>query len=207
MIAETFPEVTILFADIVGFTALSAQLGPIMIVNMLNDVFGRFDDLAAKYGLEKIKTIGDCYMLVGGIPDRSPTHCQQVAEFSLAALKSFREYSAGSVQPLSIRIGIHTGTVVAGIVGKQKFSYDLWGDVVNTASRYESTGVPNRIHVSEGVKIRLADDYEFEDAGMVALKGGGTAESWFLVGRKEGTGQVVRLAGAGNPARQKAAES
>src|SRR5262249_40918121 len=111
MIAETFPEVTILFADIVGFTALSAQLRPVMIVNMLNDVFGRFDDLAAKYGLEKIKTIGDCYMLVGGIPDRSPTHCQQVAEFALAALASFKDYSAGARQPLSIRIGIHTGTV------------------------------------------------------------------------------------------------
>jgi adenylate cyclase len=212
MIAETFPEVTILFADIVGFTALAARLGPVMIVNMLNDIFGRFDDLAAQHGLEKIKTIGDCYMLVGGIPDRSPTHCQQVAEFALAALESFKAYSAGSVQSLSIRIGIHTGTVVAGIVGKQKFSYDLWGDVVNTASRYESTGAPDRIHVSEGVKIRLADDYEFEDAGEVKLKGVGSAASWFLVGRKEGARQVVRLArrgGAdtGEPERKKAKEA
>ena len=214
MIAETFPEVTILFADIVGFTALSAQLGPVMIVNMLNDIFGRFDDLATQYELEKIKTIGDCYMLVGGIPDRSPTHCQQVAEFALAALKSFTDYGAGAVQPLSIRIGIHTGTVVAGIVGKQKFSYDLWGDVVNTASRYESTGTPNRIHVSDGVKVRLADDYQFEDAGEIKLKGGGTQQSWFLLGHKQGAGQVLTLAARraaetrdGEAARRKAGES
>ena len=193
VIAETFPEVTVLFADIVGFTDLAARLGPREIVSMLNDIFGRFDELAMKYKLEKIKTIGDCYMVVGGVPNRSPTHCQQVADFALAALRSLNEYAADFTQPLRIRIGMHTGTVVAGIVGTQKFSYDLWGDVVNTASRYESTGTPNRIHVSDSVKVRLVDDYEFEDGGEVDFKGKGLMHSWFLVCRKQEAGQVIRL--------------
>lgn len=193
MIAETFPEVTVLFADIVGFTNLAAQLGPREIVSMLNDVFGRFDELVVEYRLEKIKTIGDCYMVVGGVPDRSPTHCQQVANFALAALRTFNEYAADFSQPLRIRIGMHTGTVVAGIVGKQKFAYDLWGDVVNIASRYESTGTPNKIHVSESVRVRLADDFVFEEGGEVDLKGKGLVRSWFLVGHKEGAGEVIEL--------------
>lgn len=160
---------------------------------MLNDIFGRFDDLVTEYKLEKIKTIGDCYMVVGGVPNRSPTHCQQVADFALAALESLNEYAADFTQPLRIRIGMHTGTVVAGIVGRQKFAYDLWGDVVNIASRYELTGAPNRIHVSDSVKVRLADDYEFEDGGEVDFKGKGLMHSWFLVARKQEAGQVIRL--------------
>jgi adenylate cyclase len=193
MIAETFPEVTVLFADIVGFTKLAAQLGPRDIVSMLNDVFGRFDELVVKHKLEKIKTIGDCYMVVGGAPDRSPTHCQQVARFALAALRSFEDYATGFRDPLRIRIGMHTGTVVAGIVGTQKFAYDLWGDVVNVASRYESTGTPNKIHVSDAVRIRLEDDFVFEDAGDVDLKGKGKMRSWFLLGDKEGAAEVIEL--------------
>jgi adenylate cyclase len=193
MIAETYPEVSVLFADIVGFTQLTIQLGPREIVSMLNDVFGRFDELVVEHRLEKIKTIGDCYMVVGGVPDRSPTHCQQVARFALAALKSFNKYAAEFPHPLRIRIGMHTGTVVAGIVGTQKFAYDLWGDVVNIASRYESTGTPNRIHVSDSVRVRLADDFAFEDAGEVDLKGKGMMRSWFLVGDKESAGEVIEI--------------
>ena len=193
MIAETFPEVTVLFADIVGFTKLASQIGPREIVSMLNDVFGRFDKLVVEHKLEKIKTIGDCYMVVGGVPDRSPTHCQQVARFALAGLKSFEEYAADFPNPLRIRIGMHTGTVVAGIVGTQKFSYDLWGDVVNIASRYESTGTPNRIHVSDSVRVRLEDDFIFEDAGEIDLKGRGAMRSWFLVSGKEGAREVIQL--------------
>ncbi len=200
MIAEIFPEVTVLFADIVGFTKLAAQLGPREIVSMLNDVFGRFDELVQKHRLEKIKTIGDCYMVVGGVPDRSPTHCQQVADFALAALESFNEYAADFVQPLRIRIGMHTGTVVAGIVGKGKISYDLWGDVVNTASRYESTGTPNRIHVSDSVRVRLADDYVFEDGGEIDFKGKGVMHSWFLAGRKREARQIIEFAKHGRRA-------
>ena len=193
MIADTFPEVTVLFADIVGFTKLSEFLGPREVVSMLNDIFGRFDKLVDDHNLEKIKTIGDCYMVVGGVPDRSPTHCQQVAEFAIAALQSFNDYAADFDQPLEMRIGIHTGTVVAGIVGTSKFSYDLWGDVVNVASRYESSSAPGKIHISESVKIRLADDFVFEEAGKVEMKGKGKMPSWFLVSNKNNDTTVIDL--------------
>jgi class 3 adenylate cyclase/HAMP domain-containing protein len=183
-IAETFPEVTVLFADIVGFTQHSAQLAPRQLVSMLNDIFGRFDELTQLYRLEKIKTIGDCYMVVGGVPDRSPTHCQQVADFAIAAQKSIRAYALESNIDLHIRIGFHTGTVVAGIVGKQKYSYDLWGDVVNTASRMESAGISDKIHVTEAVRVRLADDYTFIENGIVDLKGKGPVKSFILVDKK-----------------------
>jgi adenylate cyclase len=192
MIAETFPEVTVLFADIVGFTELSARLGPREIVNMLNDVFGRFDKLVGEYGLEKIKTIGDCYMVVGGVPARDPLHCQKAADFAIAALRAFEDYASDFAQPLSIRVGMHTGTVVAGVVGTQKFAYDLWGDVVNIASRFESSGKPNRIHVSDSVRFRLADDFAFEEGEDVNMKGKGIMKSWFMLGRKDG-GNVVHL--------------
>lgn len=183
-IAETYPEVTVLFADIVGFTPLSDRLGPRQVVSMLNDVFGRFDEISSKHAVEKIKTIGDCYMVVGGVPERSATHCQQIAQFGLDALESFRDYAKDFGEPLQIRMGIHTGTVVAGVVGTQKFSFDLWGDVVNVASRLESSGVPDRIHVSDGVQIRLADDFSFEDRGVTDLKGKGSMHTWFLEGRR-----------------------
>jgi class 3 adenylate cyclase/HAMP domain-containing protein len=183
-IAETFPEVTVLFADIVGFTQMSTTMAPRQLVNMLNDIFGRFDELAEQFNLEKIKTIGDCYMVVGGVPDRSPTHCQQVAEFALAAIEAIRKYSRDNGYDLHIRIGVHTGTVVAGVVGKRKYSYDLWGDVVNTASRMESSGQPDVIHVTEAVKIRLSDDYNFKSLGSVDLKGKGLVESHILLSKK-----------------------
>lgn len=183
-IAETFPEVTVLFADIVGFTKMAEQTAPRVLVNMLNEIFGRFDELALECRLEKIKTIGDCYMVVGGVPERSSTHCQQVAEFALAAVESITAYGKENNMNLQMRIGIHTGTVVAGIVGKQKYSYDLWGDVVNTASRMETSSLPGKIHVTEAVRVRLMDDYEIEDRGMVELKGKGPVHGFFLGQRK-----------------------
>ncbi len=201
MIADTYPEVTVLFADIVGFTGLAAKLGPYETVRMLNDIFGRFDELVEKYKLEKIKTIGDCYMVVGGVPDRTPLHCQRIAQFALEAIRTIEAHSKNFPMPLQIRIGVHTGTVVAGVVGKRKFSYDLWGEVVNMASRYQSTGRPNKIHVSDAVHLRLADDFAFEDAGAVELKGHGEAHSWFLIGEKAASAEVIELrqirAGAG----------
>jgi class 3 adenylate cyclase len=184
-IADTYPEVTVLFADIAGFTELTARNSPRQIVDMLNAIFGLFDQLAKDHHLEKIKTIGDCYMLVGGVPDRSPTHCQQVADFAIAALAGLSDYASRLREPIQIRIGMHTGTVVAGIVGTQKFSFDLWGDVVNLASRLESTGVPGRIHVSDAVHGRLQDDYCFEARGEIELKGRGAIRTWFLLGLKE----------------------
>jgi adenylate cyclase len=183
-IAETFPEVTVLFADIVGFTEMATRISPQQLVNMLSDVFGRFDELAARHKLEKIKTIGDCYMVVGGVPDRSPTHCQQVAEFAVEALVAIAESAAVSGLDLRLRIGMHTGTVVAGIVGLRKYSYDLWGDVVNLASRIQGVAEPNGIQVTDAVRVRLQDDYLFGDPIAVDLKGRGTVTSYALRGRK-----------------------
>jgi len=150
-IAEVFPEVTVFFSDIVGFTELSAKLGPHATVNMLNAIFEKFDELVEKHGVEKIKTIGDSYMVVGGVPNRDPLHCQHIADFALEARAFIISYAESVPYPLHMRMGVHTGTVAAGVVGRKRFSYDLWGDVVNVASRFESTGQPDKIHVSEAV--------------------------------------------------------
>ena len=181
-IAESYPEVTVLFSDIVGFTKMSSKIGAKQVVGMLNEVFGLLDELAIKHGIEKIKTIGDCYMVVAGIPDRSPTHAQQIAEFALEMQETLRDYTAKAGHDLSLRTGVHTGTVVAGIVGTSKFAYDLWGDVVNVASRMESTSEPGKIQVSDAVRIRLADDYHFEARGDVEIKGKGSMHTWYLLG-------------------------
>lgn len=186
-IADSFPEVSVLFSDIVGFTEMSTRLGAKEVVDMLNEVFGLLDGLARKHHLEKIKTIGDCYMVVAGVPDRSPTHAQQMAEFALDMQEVLRDYSVRSGREFDMRTGLHTGTVVAGIVGTSKFAYDLWGDVVNVASRMESTSQPGRIQVSDAVRVRLQDDYEFEERGAVEMKGKGSMNTWYLVGRREQT--------------------
>ena len=193
MIAETFPEVTVLFADIVEFTALAAKLGPYETVRVLNDIFGRFDALLEKFQIEKIKTIGDCYMAVAGVPTRDPLHCQHVADFALDIINSIQEYEKDLPFSLKIRVGIHTGTVAAGVVGKRKFSYDLWGDVVNVANRFETSSEPGSIHVSETVKMRLEDDYLFTEGGIIELKGKGSTKSYFLVGKKTDMPHVVEF--------------
>ena len=193
MIAETFPEVTVLFADIVEFTALATKLGPYETVRVLNDIFGRFDALLEKFQIEKIKTIGDCYMAVAGVPTRDPLHCQHVADFALDIINSIQEYEKDLPFSLKIRVGIHTGTVAAGIVGKRKFSYDLWGDVVNVANRFESASQPGKIHVSETVKMRLEDDYLFTEGGIIELKGKGPTKSYFLVGKKADMPHVIEF--------------
>jgi adenylate cyclase len=192
-IAEVFPEVTVSFSDIVGFTDLSTKLGPTGTVEMLNTLFGAFDELAEKHQVEKIKTIGDCYMVVAGVPNRDPYHCQHIAEFALDAVRAVEEISAISPLPIRMRMGIHTGTVAAGVVGKKKFSYDLWGDVVNIASRFESTSSPDKIHVSEAVRIRLADDFIFHDSGTVELKGKGAQQSYYLLGKKHELPSVLEF--------------
>lgn len=193
MIAETFPEVTVLFADIVDFTALATKLGPYETVRVLNDIFGRFDALSEKFQIEKIKTIGDCYMAVAGVPTRDPLHCQHVADFALDIINSIQAYEKDLPYSLKIRVGIHTGTVAAGVVGKRKFSYDLWGDVVNVANRFETSSQPGRIHVSETVKMRLEDDYFFSEGGIIELKGKGSTKSYFLVGKKADLPQVIEF--------------
>jgi class 3 adenylate cyclase len=182
--AETFPEVTVLFADVVGFTKLAAELGPRSVANLLNELFEVFDDLAEKYKLEKIKTIGDCYMAVAGVPDRSPTHAQQMADFSLEALAALKSKNQQLSRNLEIRIGMHSGTVAAGIIGRKKFAYDLWGDVVNVTSRLEGTAEPMKIHVSESVHSRLEDSYLFEKRGEVELRNRGKLQTYYLIGKK-----------------------
>lgn len=182
--AETFPEVTVFFADVVGFTKLAAELGPRSVANLLNELFEMFDDLAEKYKLEKIKTIGDCYMAVAGVPDRSPTHAQQMADFSLEALAALKNQNQLMSRNLEIRIGMHSGTVAAGIIGRKKFAYDLWGDVVNVTNRLEGTAEPMKIHVSESVHSRLEDSYLFEKRGEVELRNRGKLQTYYLIGKK-----------------------
>lgn len=193
-IAEIFPEVTVAFSDIVGFTELSANLGPHKTVQMLSEIFGELDELAEKHSVEKIKTIGDCYMVVGGVPNRDNLHCQHIANFALDAMKAVENFSRNFPVNVRMRMGIHTGTVAAGVVGKKKFSYDLWGDVVNIASRFETTSSPDRIHVSEAIKVRLADDFVFFAGGEIDLKGKGMTRSYYLLGRKEHLPQLETLA-------------
>jgi adenylate cyclase len=132
-------------------------------------------------------------MVVGGIPNRDPLHCQHVAEFALEAMAFMKDFPLHSPYPLEMRMGVHTGTVAAGVLGRKKFSYDLWGDVVNVASRFESTSVPNRIHVSEAVRVRLTDDFVFLDAGTVQMKGKGETASFYLLGRKNDFPGVVEF--------------
>jgi adenylate cyclase len=193
VIAEVFPEVTVFFSDIVGFTNLSSKLGPHETVHLLNALFDKFDELVEKHGIEKIKTIGDSYMVVGGVPNRDPLHCQHVAEFALDVRGFIEEFSKAYPYPIEMRMGIHTGTVAAGVLGRKKFSYDLWGDVVNMASRFESTSRPNMIHVSEAVFVRLSDDFTFLDGGTVELKGKGVVSSHFLLNRKDDAPKVVEF--------------
>jgi class 3 adenylate cyclase len=183
VIADGFAEVTVLFADLVGFTRRSQRSSPEQIVQVLDELFSAFDRLTRRHGLEKIKTIGDAYMVAGGLPELRPDHAQAVAELALAMQMEVAGRTDSSGRPLQVRIGIDTGPVVAGVIGTDKFSYDLWGDTVNTASRMESQGVPGCIQVTERTYRRLGDDYRFQRRGVVAVKGKGGMVTWFLIGR------------------------
>jgi class 3 adenylate cyclase len=179
VIADRFEQATVLFADIVDFTPISARIPPHEVVRLLDAVFSDFDDLAERYGLEKIKTIGDAYMVASGIPTPRPDHVRAVADMALAMLDVASSHRDG----LGLRIGIDTGPVVAGVIGRRKFIYDLWGDTVNTASRMESHGVPGEIQVTERVVAALVDGYVLEPRGTVEIKGKGATPTWFLRGR------------------------
>ena len=185
VIADRFQEVTVLFVDLVDFTRSSDRSTPERVVQVLDDLFTAFDRLAERHGLEKIKTIGDAYMAVGGLPEPRPDHAQAVAEMALALREETARHRDPSGQPLALRIGIDTGPVVAGVIGTTKFSYDLWGDTVNTASRMESQGVVGCIQVTERTYRRLRDRYRFERRGPIQIKGKGELVTWFLVGRIE----------------------
>jgi adenylate cyclase len=183
-IADKYPAVSVVFADLVGFTQLSTRVEPIDLVNLLNDIFSGFDDLVEKHGMEKIKTIGDAYMAVAGLPEAVPDHAERTAEMALDMLESVKLFNFTEDTHLSIRIGIASGSVVAGVIGKKKFSYDLWGDTVNTASRMESHGVPDRIQVCQATYDLLSEHFAFEERGRLEVKGKGTMETYFLLGKK-----------------------
>jgi len=179
IIADRFEDVSVLFADIVGFTPLSTRLSAVQLVELLNRVFSAFDELAAQHGLEKIKTIGDAYMVAGGLPEPHPDHLAAMARMALAMLANVRQRTA-ELGGLDLRLGMHVGTVVAGVIGMRKFSYDIWGDTVNTASRLELHGTPGRVHVSDAVHARLKDRFTFVPRGTVDLKGRGPMDTYFL---------------------------
>lgn len=190
-IAEQFDDVTILFADLVGFTPLASQLSPIELMQLLNQVFSTFDRLAEQYGLEKIKTIGDAYMVVGGLPVPKLDRAEAMAEMALAMQAAMATLSLEQLnrvrpgKPFQIRIGMNTGSVVAGVIGLKKFIYDLWGDAVNIASRMESQGEPGKIQVTEQTYHRLKHQYQFEQRGKIPIKGKGEITTYWLVGRHE----------------------
>jgi class 3 adenylate cyclase len=173
VIADAFPEVTVLFADLVDFTRRSQQVSPAQVVATLNELFSAFDRLAQRHGLEKIKTIGDAYMVAGGLPNPRPDHAQAVAEMALAMQEEVAGRADPGGQPLQVRIGIDTGPVEAGVIGTSKFSYDLWGDTVNTASRMESHGVAGCIQVTARTYQRLRDRYRFQRRGPIPVRGKG----------------------------------
>lgn len=182
-IADHFDDVTVLFADIVGFTNLSTEMSPKELVNLLNQIFSAFDLLVEKYGLEKIKTIGDAYMVVGGLPKQRPDHAEAIAEFALDLLTEIDRFNRNIDRSFQVRVGINTGSAIAGVIGIKKFIYDLWGDTVNTASRMESHGLTGRIQVSDATYQILRDKYLFEPRGRISVKGKGEMMTYFLNGR------------------------
>lgn len=182
-IVDNFPDVTVLFADLVGFTQLSAQIIASELIGSLNEIFTIFDELAEQHDLEKIKTIGDSYMVVGGLPTPRSDHAEAVARMALDMLKGIAKINSRKGQALSLRIGIHTGPVIAGVIGTRKFIYDLWGDTVNIASRMESHGLPDCIQVTETTQALLSGKFVFEKRGLIEVKGKGEMITYFLKDR------------------------
>jgi len=179
-IVKRFESVSILFADIVGFTILSEKLSPQKVVDMLNDLFSRFDDLTDKYQLEKIKTIGDAYMVASGVPEEKQDHALLLIQFAQEILKAIQIFNQQHHLKLEIRIGISSGPVVAGVIGKKKFAYDLWGDTVNTAARMEAYGQASKIQVSPTTYKILQTNFTFEKVNAVEIKGKGKMDVYLL---------------------------
>jgi adenylate cyclase len=192
-IADHFSIASVLFADIVGFTTMANEMEPIAVVALLNDLFSRFDEALDKYGLNKVKTIGDCYMVtsIPGTKDQ-PKACAAVCHFAMDLIEELEKYNLENPinRPLNIRVGINCGPVVAGVVGKKRFMYDIWGHAVNMASRMESMGVPGRIQVSKEIIENIpGEEFDVERRGMVHVKGIGEVETFFLKDRQESRGQ------------------
>ena len=182
LIVDSFPEVTVLFGDLVGFTAFAAVHPPEVVVAFLNECFSAFDDLAARHGLEKIKTIGDAYMAVAGLPEPRADHADAAAAMSLGMLEALDELNQRHAAALQMRIGLNTGPVIAGIIGRHKFSYDLWGDTVNIASRMESQGESGTIQVSEATACLLGNRFPLTPRGRITIKGKGEMATYLLTG-------------------------
>ncbi len=185
VIADGFNEATVLFADLVGFTPLTEKMNPKEVITLMDKIFSCFDNLSEQFGLEKIKTIGDAYMLAGGLPEPTTDHADAVAKMALAMLDEISKFTTSTGLPLQVRIGMASGPLVAGVIGRKKFIYDLWGDTVNTASRMESHGVEGRIQVSESTWTRLRHEYDFTERGTIEIKGKGKMRTWFLDGTKK----------------------
>lgn len=181
-IADDFSEVTVLFADLVEFTPMASKLTAVEVVTMLNGLFSQFDELVAERGLEKIKTIGDAYMAVGGLPEPQPDHANRVVDLALAMQACTVE--SGHFPGLSARIGIHSGPVAGGVIGTRKFAYDVWGNTVNVASRLEQAGVPGRVHVSEATKTLTQNNFTYEPRGVIELRGVGSMTTYLAVAPK-----------------------
>lgn len=182
-IADSYDSVTIMFADLVDFTHISAGMPAAELVELLNQVFSRFDHLAEKYGLEKIKTIGDAYMVVGGAPNWREDHAEAMANMAIEMLQVLAEVSDLTGKTLKMRIGINSGPVIAGVIGNSKFSYDLWGDTVNMASRMEHYGIANVIQVTEPTYLLLKHRFNFESRGFINIKGKGEVEAFILLNK------------------------
>lgn len=183
VIADRFEDSTILIADIVGFTQLSSAMPAADLVALLNEVFSALDRLVERHGLEKVKTIGDAYMVIGGVPVEMGDHAERVAEFALGIAGALDALMLAHRQSIGMRVGMNCGPIVAGVIGTKRTIYDVWGDTVNVASRMESLGVPGRIQVTPAVHDRLRDRYEFEERGTIEVKGKGEMPTYFLTGR------------------------
>jgi len=182
-IADRYDSVTVLFSDLVGFTSISSELEPQLLVSDLNRLFSEFDALCERTEVEKIKTIGDAYLAVGGLPGTRADHATAVAELALGMVEAVARLNASSSRDWRIRIGVHSGPAVAGVIGTRKFVYDVWGDTVNVASRLESSAEPNRIHISKPVAEALRGTFDLEPRGTIDLKGKGNTESFLLRGQ------------------------
>jgi len=181
IIAESHPDVTVLFADVVDFTPFTSLTAPERVIGLLDEVFSRFDRLAERHGLEKIKTIGDAYMVAAGVPVARPDHAEVMAAMAIDMLAEFERVREELGLDLAIRIGMESGPVVAGVIGRHKFSYDLWGDTVNTASRMESHGIAGRVQVGVGAYQRLREKFRFEERGEIEVKGKGRLSAYLLI--------------------------
>ncbi|WP_131795272.1 adenylate/guanylate cyclase domain-containing protein [Fluoribacter gormanii] len=184
-IADEYSQASVMFADIINFTQLTEQLGAKKTVNILNRLFAELDKLTEKYHVEKVKTIGDNYMAVSGVPEQTTRHAINIANYALAILERMMTFNQENHMDLQFRIGITYGTVIAGIIGHKKFVYDIWGNVVNLASRLEETSLPNKIHISEKMAFMLQDEFLIEPRGTTEMKGIGNVKTYFLLGKKE----------------------